>query len=447
MRQGFIVINKLCAAVWLFCSAAVSAEFSVPLAEPEQKLILQFEQNIETGQSETLALLLPLQQQVKVASRLILLAKRKLALTDLPGGYKTAITALDLLHQYQGTFIYQLSLTHLASTLQLYKELQQHPALFYLQPDLLPLRPKSTKGQSLHNTLYINADTFSVADYLALDKLWLRTKGRDAKIAVIDTGVSLNLPALQQVKLRYSWDIDLNIPGAVPEPRQKHGNKVAGLIWPRPDLLHNVSKFSTGHAWGIAPDAELIALKLQRPWTSNLLKALIQSELQQADVINISWLLPWVATPVRDYLRYLVSASNSGKGIMVVVAADPQFRPNQGLAAMPELLVVSATDHRGTLANSSWDATVDIAAVSYVLTISQLPDRQYEMFAKTSSSAALVSGWLALLRSLRPDLTVAELQLLLAETGTRFKQQLPQGQGFYYKVLNAPKVVSELTKN
>lgn len=447
MYQGFIVINKLCAVVWIFCSATVSAGFSVPLADPEQKLILQFEQKIEAGQTETLATLKPLQQQVKVASRLILLAKRKLALTDLPGDYKTTITALDLLHQYQGNFIYQLSLTNLTSTLQLYAELKLHPALFYLQPDLLPLRPKPTKGQSLHNTLYINADTFSVADYLALDKLWLHTKGRDAKIAVIDTGVSLNLPALQQVKLRYSWDIDLNIPGAVPEPQQKHGNKVAGLIWPRPDLLHNVAKFSTGHAWGIAPDAELIALKLQRPWTSNLLKALIQSELQQADVINISWLLPWVSTPVRDYLRYLVSASNKGKGVVVVVAADPQFRPNQGLAAMPELLVVSATDHRGTLADSSWDSTVDIAAASYVLTISQLPGRQYEMFAKTSSSAALVSGWLALLRSLRPDLTVAELQLLLAETGTRVKQQLPQGQSFYYKVLNAPKVVSELTEN
>ncbi len=433
----------------------------MPLMDPEQSLALQFELGIETEQTEALAVLTPLHKQVKVASRLILVAKDTLALTDFPSGYKDAITSLELLHQYRGNFIYLLSLTNLTSTLQLYTQLQHHPALFYLQPDLLPLRSKASKVQSLHNVLYFNENTFSVADYLALDKLWRRTKGRSAKIAVIDTGVSLNIPTLEQVNLRYSWDIDLNIAGAVPEPQQKHGNKVAGLIWASPHmlqndvkmlqagsgLLRNVEGSSTDYACGIAPEAELIALKLQRPWTSNLLRALIKSELQQADVINLSWLLPWVATPVREYLRYLVSVPNHGKGIMVVAAADPQFRPNQGLAAMPELLVVSSTDHRGTLANSSWDATVDIAAASYVLTISQLPDRKYEMFAKTSSSTALVSGWLALLRSLRPDLTVAELQLLLAATGTKIQQQLPSGQSFYYNVLNAPKVVSELTEN
>ncbi|WP_181879222.1 S8/S53 family peptidase [Shewanella morhuae] len=454
------MINKICAGLLLLCCTTASASFSLPLTDPEQTLVLQFEQYIEAGQTDALAVLMPLPQQVKVASRLILVAKKKLALADLPSDYKEVITSLELLHQYRGHFIYLLSLADLTNTLRLYTVLQQHPSLLYLQPDLLPLRPKPSKAPSLHNTLYINENTFSVVDYLALGKLWQHTKGHGVKIAVIDTGVSLNLPALQQINQSYSWDIDLDIAGAVPEPQQKHGNKVAGLIWAMPHmlsiggemlqidakLLHNAAKFSTDHAVGIAPDAELIALKLQRPWTSNLLRALIKSELQQADVINISWLLPWVATPVRDYLRYLVSESNHGKGIMVVVAADPQFRPNQGLAAMPELLVVSSTDHRGTLADSSWDTTVDIAAASYVLTTSQLPGRKYEMFAKTSSSAALVSGWLALLRSLRPDLTVTELQLLLTATGTAVKQPLPQGQSFNYKVLNASQVVYELTK-
>ncbi len=219
------------------------------------------------------------------------------------------------------------------------------------------------------------------------------------------------------------------------------------LTWAQPDKVHNISKFALGYAWGVAPEAELIALKLLRPWTSNLLNAFYKAEQQGADVINISWLLPWVATPVLHYLNYLTHEARQGKGIVVVVAAEPQYRENIGLAALPELLVVSSTDHRGTLADASWGASVDIAAASYVLTVSQLPEQDYEMFAKTSSSAALVSGFVALLRSWRPDLTATEIQLLLAETGTEKKQQVPQGPVFSYKALNASEVVSELSKD
>ena len=150
------------------------------------------------------------------------------------------------------------------------------------------MRIESEKAPSLLNTLYLNEQTFSVADYLALEKIWPYSKGKGSRVAVIDTGVSLNLPDLRQTKLRFSWDIDLNIPGAVPEPHQKHGNKVAGLIWAQPDKVQNINKFSLGYAWGIAPYSELIALKLQRPWTSNLLLAFSLAEQQGACLLYTS---------------------------------------------------------------------------------------------------------------------------------------------------------------
>lgn len=417
------------------------------LSDPEQNYRLEFEAGIDGEQQEATALLKPGNIRVKVANRLVLVSSKALSLQHLPAPQQKVITQLELLLQYRDQFIYLLNVNTLSDTLRAGSELQQLPGVLYVQPDLLPLRRSAENTPSLLNVLYSNEQTFSVADYLALDKLWPLTRGEGSRVAVIDNGVSLNLPDLRQVKLRYSWDIDFNMPGAVPEPNQKHGNKVAGLIWAQPDKVHNISKFALGYAWGVAPEAELIALKLLRPWTSNLLNAFYKAEQQGADVINISWLLPWVATPVLHYLNYLTHEARQGKGIVVVVAAEPQYRENIGLAALPELLVVSSTDHRGTLADASWGASVDIAAASYVLTVSQLPEQDYEMFAKTSSSAALVSGFVALLRSWRPDLTATEIQLLLAETGTEKKQQVPQGPVFSYKALNASEVVSELSKD
>lgn len=435
---------KLMYIVLLLNCPVALAEYLV--SDPAQNYRLDFGLGIEKNQQEATALLQPGNVRVKVASRLLLISTKALSLNDLPATQQKMILQLELLLQYQQQYIYLLHLNTLLDTLQISAVLQQLSGILYVQPDLLPLRRAVENTPSLLNALYLNEQTFSVADYLALDKLWPLTRGQGSRVAVIDTGVSVNLPDLRQVKLRLSWDVDFNVPGAVPEPNQKHGNKVAGIIWAQPDKVHNISKFTVGYAWGIAPEAELIALKMQRPWTSNLLRAFYKAEQQEADVINISWLLPWVATPVAHYLNYLTHEARQGKGIVVVVAADPQYRENVGLATLSELLVVSATDHKGTLADASWGASVDIAAASYILTVSQLLEQNYEMFAKTSSSAALISGFVALLRSWRPELTATEIQLLLTKTGTEKIQQVPQGPVFSYKVLNAAEVVSELSK-
>lgn len=436
---------KLISSVLLLVCPLVCADYVFAVAEKKHRL--EFNNPPDAGQTEAVALLKPELLRVKVANRLLVVSSRAISRQELQAQQQKLITKMELLLHYQQQFVYLLSLNSLEDALQNMAVLEKVPGVSYVQPDVLPMRTESEKAPSLLNTLYLNEQTFSVAEYLALEKIWPYSKGKGSRVAVIDTGVSLNLPDLRQTKLRFSWDIDLNIPGAVPEPNQKHGNKVAGLIWAQPDKVQNINKFSLGYAWGIAPDSELIALKLQRPWTSNLLRAFSLAEEQGADVINISWLLPWVAAPVRDYLQYLTYEARQGKGVVIIVAADPKFRTNVGLAALSELLVVSSTDHQGTLADASWGPAADIAAASYVLTVSQLPGRRYEMFAKTSSSAALVSGFVALLRSWRPELTAAEIQLLLSETGTAKIQKIPQGSEFSYKVLNAQKVLAELSNN
>lgn len=431
--------------MWYLASTPLLAA-TYSLGDPEQQHEILIEGDLSPDQIDAQAQLLPTHTAVKVANRLIVLAKKRLSSSDLPREYANALRSIELLHHYKGCFVYLVTLDSLANALALDQVLQTHPSVFYSQPDVLPLREKLNDRRDLQNTLHVNAENFSVGEYLSLTSVWKKTKGRGVRVAVIDVGVSLHHPALQKVKVHHRWDIDVDVVGATPEYHQTHGNKVVGVIWSQPQLLHDIVDFTPGSAWGIAPEAEMIALRLQRPWTSNLLKAFIRAEQQGADVINISWLIPWVAAPVRDYLRYLTTDANQKKGIVIVASAAPVSEPNVGLAAMPELLVVTSTDHRDVLANCSWDEYVDIAAASYVLTVSQLPDRDYEMFAKTSSSAAVVSGWVALLRAARPDLTAAQLQSLLIETGIRPTQIMPGKQSFDYVVLDAQESYERLFK-
>lgn len=406
-----------------------------------------------TADSLTLrAELLPGRVQVRVRNQLILVNQTEFSLNQLPARWRRQIQQIELLHGYQGKYLYLLQSAQLQQSLALLSWLQQQPATILVQPDLLPFRTKLRTSDAVakpYLNLQHNASEFDLYAYAALADLWPKSKGKGVRIALIDSGFSFNHQALRQLRPLYSWDVDLNIPGAVAMRPGSHGDSVAGLIWAKPMLPSSTDAPNPlpGQAFGLAPEAGMIALKLTKPWTSQLLRAFVLAEQQQADVINLSWLLPWVAAPLQDYLHYLVHAANRQKGIVIVAAANPGTAENRGLAAMPALLVVSSTDHQGQLANARWDNTVDLAAVSYLLTVDSSNPETFSLMAKTSASAAVVSAVVALLRAIAPDLTAAKLQLLLIESATKKEQIYADGQSQHYKVLNVPAAVQQLSRS
>ncbi len=394
----------------------------------------------------------PEQIQVLVRNQLILVTRQRYQLDNLPPMMRSLVQQLQLLHQYQDNYLYLLSTTSLQGSLRLLHLLQQQPDIIQVQPDLLPLRGKLIKNEPLLQTsvasLQFDAINFNLFHYAALDLLWLKTRGKGARIALIDNGFTFKHHALQQVKPVFSHDVDMNIPGAVAEQPGSHGDKVAALIWGRAILppKADVQDHLTGQAYGLAPDAAMIALKLTKPWTSQFLQAFILAEQQHADVINLSWLLPWVAAPLRDYLHYLVQSANQGKGIVIVAAANPARGENHGLAAMSELLVVSATDHQGQLANASWGESVDLAAVSFILSIDPHDNTRFAMMAKTSASVPVVSSVVALLRILVPDLTAQQIELLLTDSADVRTQLDANGATQNYKTLNVRAALQQITQ-
>jgi subtilisin len=418
----------------------------------QTQLELKLHEPITADSLSLQAELLPGKIQVRVRNQLILVNQHKFSLNQLPARWLGQLQQIELLHEYQGKYLYLLKTAQLQHSLALLSWLQQQPATILVQPDLLPFRTKlrtSDAAEKPYLSLQHNASEFDLYAYAALADLWSRSRGKGVRIALIDSGFSFNHQALRQLRPLYSWDVDLNIPGAVAVRPGSHGDRVAGLIWAKPMLPPDTDEPNPlqGQAFGLAPEAGMIALKLTKPWTSQLLRAFVLAEQQQADVINLSWLLPWVAAPLQDYLHYLVYVANRQKGIVIVAAANPGTAENRGLAAMPELLVVSSTDHQGQLANARWDNTVDLAAVSYLLTVDSSNPEKFSLMAKTSASAPVVSAVVALLRAIAPDLTAAELELLLIESATKKEQIYADGQSQHYKVLNVPAAVQQLSRS
>jgi len=313
-----------------------------------------------------------------------------------------------------------------------------------MQPDFIPLRDKRRDPYYQSVAEQYNANTFDMAAYLSLKEPWANSQGKESTIAVIDIAFDLSHPALKQTQVKHSWDIDFDKPGATPEHNanyEHHGNSIAGVIWSRPRLLQpDLDPYAKGVAWGIAPAASMVALKMQRPWTSAIIRALAQAEKYQADVINISWLLPVVAEPIKRYLAYLTTAARDGTGISVVAAANPQPGvANVGLPLLPNIITVTSTDHQNQLANSSWDQNVDIAAVSYILSVSEQNGLYYQRFSKTSASAPVISGFVALLRAKYPTLTAQEIEQLL-----RRQCEHRQQRNISYCAFSAQKVLNSL---
>ncbi|MBX2839566.1 MAG: S8 family serine peptidase [Gammaproteobacteria bacterium] len=229
---------------------------------------------------------------------------------------------------------------------------------------------------------------------LQADQVHGWSTGRDVSVAVIDTGLDSEHPDLAEslVDVRNFVDTDtqqfLN---------DTHGTAVAGIIAAAADN-------DTGMV-GVAPEAKIVGLKAcwrrsdSASATCNsytLAKALNYAIGNEVDVINLS-----LAGPRDPLLERLVGKAIAAN-IVVVGAQDPA---NQN--AFPSVLnTVIGVDQINQPLGGRF-----LAPGSKVL--STAPTNHYEFFDGTSFSAAHVSGVVALLRQLQPDITPFEVAELL----------------------------------
>ncbi|HEX4946904.1 MAG TPA: S8 family peptidase, partial [Blastocatellia bacterium] len=213
------------------------------------------------------------------------------------------------------------------------------------------------------------------------DQLHPQATGRGIKIAVVDTGIDYEHVELKgRVTARANFvEGDKNFASDV------HGTLVAGVIAAQPNNKTGI--------YGIAPEAELIAIKAFQPRhkTSIAADGSSQSVAQgldfaitnQARIINLS-----LGGPKEPLLAQLVQTAHA-RGIVLVAAAG-----NDGLkgepkypAAYAEVIAVSATNNKDELYTAATRGTyIDLVAPG-VEVMSTVPDNKFNSFTGTSMAA------------------------------------------------------------
>ncbi|CAM3536038.1 Calcium-dependent protease precursor [Vibrio aerogenes CECT 7868] len=289
------------------------------------------------------------------------------------------------------------------------QHLNHEPGVIAVQPDIL-IEAHPTFGQTQGDQNRRIEQIFP-----SLPAIWQQTTGKGIRIAVIDDGFELQHRDLAGV---HTKRITPENRLSAPETNfygTFHGTRVAGLIFARHNQLD---------IHGIAPDSTFIPIPIRGSYTSSLIRLFSQAEQQQADIINVSWYLPWLMAPLKDTIHFIAHHGRQGKGTAIVVASGNHAYPDTApysLAGMRDVLTVAAVDiirHKPTRAQGRY---IDLAAPAGMMSlISGNPNhRTSHRFSGSSAATPVISGISALILSRCPQLTRKQLfDLLLHSTDT-----------------------------
>ena len=283
----------------------------------------------------------------------------------------------------------------------------------------------------------------NVAKSLDVDDAWSKgARGAGTTVALIDTGISpvgslattkvVNGPDLsfdsQSDNTRY---LDLN----------GHGTFMGGLIAAHPG---NGDSYS-----GMAPDTRLLNIKVGdavgRADVSQVIAGIDWAVEHKSDmgikVINLSFGTDSTQPYLLDPLAHAAEVAWR-KGIVVVASAGNSGGTRLAMpAADPYLIAVGALDGKGTVSTAddvlasfssqgSWRRPVDLIVPGVKIQGLRVPgsyvsdqlgsggiNANYLRGSGTSEAAAIVSGLVADLLSVRPNLTPNQVKELLTSTG------------------------------
>ena len=231
--------------------------------------------------------------------------------------------------------------------------------------------------------------------------------GQGINIAVIDDGIFTEHPALQHVQTIFEYDVETQSQSAAPiYKHDSHGTRVAGVIF---------AKISspTRPVIGLAPDANLIAIRSPYSRTSDTLLSLHLAQLAGADIINCSWNSPLLLEPIADAINHLATYGRKGKGTAVVIAAGnggQLIAENAIEASLDKALVVGAhTEQKYRMESSNYGPSVDFWTSGEPVRALSVSGG-YTRFSGTSLAAATISGLAAIILSEDLDLTLQQLE-------------------------------------
>ena len=288
--------------------------------------------------------------------------------------------------------------------------LNQEPLIDYAEPDYVyqSFRVPTLESVIPDDTRF--TEQWGLTQINAPDAWATTTGSSDVIVAVIDTGIDSTHPDLE----------DQLVGGAIVIRRGRsiedtvgHGTHVASTIAGRT----NNNEGTAGVAWG----AKIMPVKaLNRRGSGNISDVALGIRWAAdngADIINMSLGGSGDSNTFRNAVDYA-----DERGVLVIAAVGNEYAngsPTSYPAAYDNVLAVAATDRddNATSFSSSGDY-IDVAApgIDILAATSRALGTSYISFEGTSMSTPFVSGLAALLLSVDPDLTNAELMSIIKDS-------------------------------
>mgnify|MGYP002654405520 FL=1 len=260
-----------------------------------------------------------------------------------------------------------------------------------------------------------------LSDY-GFTKAWTLSQGEGVKVAVIDTGIDASHPALEGAVIGGTDVSGLgSADGLTPVGQNSyHGTMVASLIAGR----GNSGDESSG-VLGTAPKAQLLSVSMAFgvdgiDTDSQVAEGIIWAVDNGARVINLSLTRNSVSWPESWDKAFLYAFQND---VVIVAAVGNRLDGTEQVSApatVPGVIAVAGVDINANASelSSTSGFTIGVTAPSEDL-VAAYPGGEYRIWSGTSGAAPIVSGMVALIRSLYPELGAANVVNRVIKSATK----------------------------
>ena len=266
------------------------------------------------------------------------------------------------------------------------------------------------------------------------ESAWIYSTGEDIKVAVIDHGIQLDHPDLQNNVYHLSFDTETNAsPSGI---YGYHGTACAGIVGAIKDNDIGIS--------GVAPDCKLMSvsnkLVMSNLYTKNIASGINWAWLNGADIISNSYY-----APISDYIDDAIdNAINNGRNGLGCLLFYSSGNNNQSSiiypASLPGTISVGAMSPCGERKNpiscdgenywgSNFGEGLDVVAPGVLVPTTTI-DGEYKLnFNGTSAACPHAAGVAALMLSVNPNLTRLQITDIIKRTAQKVG-------GYNYQIQN-----------